>query len=188
MFGRRRARVSREMLAVADERFHAVLARHDRMERALCEALDVMRTELASRADVLDEALERIATIGRELIDRVDADRFERRALTVAVERLARSVSQPLAASAQAARTSAVIGGSFFGMDDTAALLPDVPADASSSNAGLIALHDDVLAVPLDQHVEVRCRFGDRWVDGFEVCERVAEDDRVRYRLRRRAD
>ena len=36
--------------------------------------------------------------------------------------------------------------------------------------------------------VEVRCRFGDRWVTGFEVCEVIRLDDATRYRLRRRSD
>jgi hypothetical protein len=37
--------------------------------------------------------------------------------------------------------------------------------------------------------VEVRCRFGDRWVSGFEVCEVLRLDDTTtRYRLRRRSD
>jgi hypothetical protein len=36
--------------------------------------------------------------------------------------------------------------------------------------------------------VEVRCRFGDRWVTGFEVCEVIRFDDEIRYRLRRRSD
>lgn len=36
--------------------------------------------------------------------------------------------------------------------------------------------------------VEVRCRFGDRWVTGFEVCEVIRFDDVTRYRLRRRSD
>ncbi len=36
--------------------------------------------------------------------------------------------------------------------------------------------------------VEVRCRFGDRWVTGFEVCEVIRLDDETRYRLRRRSD
>ncbi|HET9729815.1 MAG TPA: hypothetical protein VFR41_10365, partial [Acidimicrobiia bacterium] len=36
--------------------------------------------------------------------------------------------------------------------------------------------------------VEVRCRFGDRWVDGFEICETIHDEAGERYRLRRRSD
>ncbi len=42
--------------------------------------------------------------------------------------------------------------------------------------------------MPLRDGVEVRCRFGDRWVTGFEVCEVIRFDDEIRYRLRRRSD
>ena len=36
--------------------------------------------------------------------------------------------------------------------------------------------------------VEVRGRFGDRWVDGFEICEVMTTPDGPRYRLRRHRD
>ncbi|HEY5077366.1 MAG TPA: hypothetical protein VIJ48_07680, partial [Acidimicrobiia bacterium] len=36
--------------------------------------------------------------------------------------------------------------------------------------------------------VEVRGRFGDRWVDGFEICEVMTTPDGPRYRLRRNRD
>ena len=35
---------------------------------------------------------------------------------------------------------------------------------------------------------EVRCRFGDRWVDGFEICEVLHDEFGIRYRLRRLVD
>jgi len=50
--------------------------------------------------------------------------------------------------------------------------------------APMIDLDDD----DHDTSVEVRCRFGDRWVDGFEVCETIHTDAGERYRLRRRLD
>jgi hypothetical protein len=36
--------------------------------------------------------------------------------------------------------------------------------------------------------VEVRGRFGDRWVDGFEICEVMTTPEGPRYRLRRQRD
>ena len=42
--------------------------------------------------------------------------------------------------------------------------------------------------VPSEIAVEVRGRFGDRWVDGFEVCEVMSTPAGPRYRLRRRRD
>ncbi len=35
---------------------------------------------------------------------------------------------------------------------------------------------------------EVCCRFGDQWLDGFEISEKVEDELGVRYRLRRRTD
>jgi hypothetical protein len=40
----------------------------------------------------------------------------------------------------------------------------------------------------LPDGVEVRCRFGDHWVTGFDVCDVVERDGEMRYRLRRRSD
>jgi hypothetical protein len=42
-------------------------------------------------------------------------------------------------------------------------------------------------ALPIDGE-EMSARFGDRWVDGFEVCEAVSHGIEFRYRLRRRVD
>jgi hypothetical protein len=39
-----------------------------------------------------------------------------------------------------------------------------------------------------DTAVEVRCRFGERWVDGFEIFEVLHKETGIRYRLRRRID
>ncbi len=39
-----------------------------------------------------------------------------------------------------------------------------------------------------DAAVEVRGRIGDRWVDGFEICEVITTPAGPRYRLRRRLD
>jgi hypothetical protein len=55
--------------------------------------------------------------------------------------------------------------------------------------AGVVGVAPETL-VPHAPHgaVEVRCRFGDKWVDGFEICEIVRTGGRVRYRLRRLLD
>ncbi|MCU1353229.1 MAG: hypothetical protein JWM05_2438 [Acidimicrobiales bacterium] len=49
------------------------------------------------------------------------------------------------------------------------------PAPVSSTNAGPV--------LPAGQHVEVRCRYDGRWVDGFDVAEPVADGYRVRRSL-----
>jgi hypothetical protein len=41
---------------------------------------------------------------------------------------------------------------------------------------------------PADIAVEVRGQFGDRWVDGFEICEVMTTPSGPRYRLRRQRD
>ncbi len=43
-------------------------------------------------------------------------------------------------------------------------------------------------AGPTEIAVEVRGRFGDRWVDGFEICEVMTTPSGPRYRLRRQRD
>jgi hypothetical protein len=121
------------------------------------------------------------------VIDNASADRSERRALATAVDALARSLSQSPAAPAPIGAMQRVVGGSFFGVGATGAPAIDIAAEPSSV-PHLRALRDDAIAVTPEHRVEVRCRFGDRWVDGFEVCEVVADSDRLRYRLRRRAD
>jgi hypothetical protein len=40
----------------------------------------------------------------------------------------------------------------------------------------------------LDASRPVSCRFGDQWLEGFEIAEKVEDDSGVRYRLRRRTD
>jgi hypothetical protein len=137
------------------------------------------------------ETLERVVACCDRLVERVDEERSERRTLAAAIDGLARSLLQAREHVAHAAAAHKVIGGSFFGVSSSA-LVVDVPAPpspaASTDPAALIDIRIDEVAVAPDRVVEVRCRFGDRWVDGFEVCELIADDERIRYRLRRTAD
>ena len=126
----------------------------------------------------MSETLERVAVLYEQLLAHVEADRTERRALTdafVALESLHRA---PVAEHAVTPATSKIIGGTFYGLGSNL-LIASTPTEPMTP---------DTVAVQPDRVVEVRCRFGDRWVDGFEVCELVADDDRVRYRLRRQVD
>jgi hypothetical protein len=54
------------------------------------------------------------------------------------------------------------------------------PAESASPAAGRLSAKDAAL--------EVRGRIGDRWVDGFEICEVMTTPAGPRYRLRRRSD
>jgi hypothetical protein len=73
---------------------------------------------------------------------------------------------------------------------------PEMPAPIVETNAfTAVPSFSDTDAIPTAappelprDGVEVRCRFGDRWVTGFEVCEVIRFDDVTRYRLRRRSD
>lgn len=46
----------------------------------------------------------------------------------------------------------------------------------------------DGAGAPPRDGVEVRCRFGDHWVSGFDVVDVVEDAGETRYRLRRRSD
>jgi hypothetical protein len=163
--------------------------RRAQAEQTLFEALGYMRAELATRDAALQEMFERVIEISDRLFDYVEADRAERKALTTALDALTRSLSQPPTSTAPIGAPQQLIGGSFFGVG---AGLPRPPSfdltGAAPTTPYLRAVHDDAITVTPEHRVEVRCRFGDRWVDGFEVHEVIVDNDRLRYRLRRRAD
>ncbi len=182
-------------LAVADAEMRASFARaitgiesllrtehDDRMqtEIALLDAFGGLRDELADRDASFVRALERVADAWERIADRIEADRIERRALAEAVARLAESLA-PEPAVPGRATTAHVIGGTVFGQ--TVDLRENGNGTAVEPNAATI----DAEMLQLGA-VEVRGRFGDRWVEGFEVCEVVEEAGVLRYRLRRRSD
>lgn len=117
--------------------------------------------EAVARDDTaLAGALERVADSCRMVAEELRAHRAERRALVDAVAHLG-----ALTPEMSQMPKHQVIGGRV---------------DVSGA-----ALEEDTVA---RESVEVRCRFGDRWAAGFEVCEAVRSDGHVRYRLRRRSD
>jgi hypothetical protein len=125
-------------------------------------AVDVS-TELVRVLDV-------VTTMCDHVIEYIEADRAERRLMIEALTRLARSLGEAVAAPS-ASNGERVIGGSM-------------PAGAD-----VLDIREDEPPLVLgEQAVEVRCRFGDRWVDGFEICDIVNDSSGVRYRLRRRID
>jgi hypothetical protein len=155
----------------------------EHVQRALLAALEWLRSDAERRGAELVRALERVGETSALLAERIEADGAERRALADAL--------QLLAAGALAAGTPALgspgeqlIGGTVVAEreidltqvdagDALDAIDPADAADGTSIEAG---------------GVEVWCRFGDRWVGGFEVCEVVRDGQGVRYRLRRRSD
>jgi hypothetical protein len=105
-----------------------------------------------------------VTTMCDRVIEFVEADRAERHRMIEALTLLTRSATAPDSAAPNG-NGERLVGGSI-------APGPDPEFDLR----------------PPETAVEVRCRFGDRWVDGFEIFEVLHNDVGVRYRLRRRVD
>jgi hypothetical protein len=121
----------------------------------------------------LVRVLEVVTTMCGHVITFVEGDREERRLATHADREERRAMIDVLAAlvtrigdvPALAPPREKVLGGSM-----------------NAAPEAVIDLREFDLSRP------VRCRFGDHWLDGFEVAEKVEDDSGVRYRLRRRTD
>jgi hypothetical protein len=172
------------------------------MLATMLETVRGLRTDVTSRDSDVVRVLELVVNVCDHVVECVEADRDERRLMIDTLGRLAEAITQRASVPEIAAPTSRVIGGNVFADDlaiedleinmdedleddvdddfddDDDVIDLDAPAPVNGSNAS--ARHDTV--------VEVRCRFGDRWVDGFEVCESIHAADGERYRLRRRSD
>ena len=146
------------------------------------------------------------------VIEYIEAERAERTMLIETLTRLGRAITDGAAnatAAANAAATAAatttataangsrhdrelrerVIGGSMPAGPEPVIDLrqPDPPAVASSTAVPVEAAEVSA-SVPIKIAVEVKGRFGDRWVDGFEICEVMTTPEGPRYRLRRHRD
>jgi hypothetical protein len=123
---------------------------------------DGQSTADTGRVDVV-RVLDAVTALCDRVVEYIEADRTERRLVIDALTR----VAQSLDASATRAPDdgSRVLGGSMPATDENT-----------------VDLRERATAV------EVRCRFGDRWVDGFEIFDVVSDQFGVRYRLRRRVD
>jgi hypothetical protein len=174
---------------------------------ALVAGLQGVRAGMTARDAELTNVLRHVAQTCEVLAERVQLDRVERAALVDAVSRLTMTLAVAGTLPASAGR-STVIGGTVDPEHTTPApatptpepSLPivrkeiDLDAEERLVDAGVIetsaplAPGTAIRDVPLRDGVEVRCRFGDRWVTGFEVCEVIRFDDEIRYRLRRRSD
>jgi len=110
--------------------------------------------------------LETVTTMCDHVIEYIEADRTERRLMIEALTTLARAMSEALPPpSTPIANTERLIGGSM-----------------EAGPAPVLDIREPETAV------EVKCRFGDKWVDGFEIFEVTRVEEDVRYRLRRRID
>jgi hypothetical protein len=130
------------------------------------------RAELEHRAE-LTALLRRLTDVLDDVGARIDAERADRSELLRALEFLMREVI--LSASPTTAPAS-VTGGT----------VEPGPGRAIAPDRELIDLTE--ARIEPGSLVEVRSRYDDRWVHGFEVIEIVAGADGERYRLTRRHD
>jgi hypothetical protein len=169
----------RALLADAITKLESTLAA-DLEQRTSTEATaNTLRDSVNDHATDLAKAVEAVARMCALLADRIETERDERRALVEAVSALAQRALESPSAIEPDVNKPRLLGGSVY---------PSPPAPD-----GEIVLLDeaangrDVMS-RLDVGAPVRCRFGDSWIDGLQVCDVVGEGADVRYRLRRTVD
>ncbi len=166
---------------------------------ALAAGLQSVRNTIGARDAELAQVLKRVIESCDTLSQRVALDRSERVALTEAVTRLTNAVSaaETYALPAATNGTGTLVGGTVAPASDddfapppgTREIRPSVDIDLPATEAAQRPERPRAGRPAQPDGVEVRCRFGDRWVSGFEVCEVLRLDDTTtRYRLRRRSD
>jgi hypothetical protein len=191
-----------ETAAVLSTRVRTEIEHRMGEPHALAAGLQSVRNTIGARDAELAQVLKRVIDTCDTLSQRVELDRSERIALTEAVARLTDAVSAAatetyvLAGSGNGAAT--VVGGTVDTTVDgdlslprgTTEIRPSVDIDLAASEVEAETPKQPRAGRPArPDGVEVRCRFGDRWVSGFEVCEVLRLDDTTtRYRLRRRSD
>ena len=158
---------------------------------ALTETLTDLRADFARRDAHLSATLTQLGGVCSSLAERIDADREERHELVQTITALAAALVERIDLPA-----THVIGGTVYGddrnggegdADPTTIDLTAVEVGAQQRTASSAGEHDDPTAAPAPGD-EVRCRFGDRWVDGFEILEVHSREGRARCRVRRRSD
>jgi hypothetical protein len=152
------------------------------------------------------------------VIEYIEADRAERRVMIETLAQLSRMITSASPAVIDAAATPGVevladpsagrehvIGGSMpAGPEPLIDLREPAPAFESEPDLPLgmepevpLGIEPEIrlgiepgsdITPEMEIAVEVKGRFGDRWVDGFEICAVMATADGPRYRLRRHRD
>jgi hypothetical protein len=191
-----------ETAAVLSTRVRSEIEHRMGEPHALAAGLQSVRNTIGARDAELAQVLKRVIDTCDTLSQRVELDRSERVALTEAVARLSDAVSAAesyvLPPATNGASTSTVVGGTVDAALDgdlslprgTTEIRPSVDIDLAATEVEADPPKRPRAGRPArPDGVEVRCRFGDRWVSGFEVCEVLRLDDTTtRYRLRRRSD
>jgi hypothetical protein len=213
-FGRRRAQAQEELrtalldaTARLESRSRADAERYQQTQLALLETLEGLRGQLVGRDTEMLRALGQLSDVCGAMEQRMELERAERRELVNVLSNVARAVARQHSGgqvSEITASKSHVIGGTIYGdaefvteLEDDIDDFDDIEPGPGTHEVDLSEVDElDVTTVLAARHasgslsavVEVRCRFGDRWVDGFEVCDVVAHGGDLRYRLRRRSD
>jgi len=145
--------------------------------------------------------LEVVTSMCDHVIEYIEADRVERRLMVETLTQLGHVITEGAAAAAAAAAAAPrasvapldaptaesfeaherVIGGSMPAGPEPVLDLREAEREAEREPW-------NPSASAMEIAVEVRGRFGDRWVDGFEICEVMTTPDGPRYRLRRNRD
>jgi hypothetical protein len=141
--------------------------------------------EFGSREEQLLDVLRQVGRSYELLAEHITADKIERRTLIDALGGAVRAVSG-------AVPKPRLIGGSIFNANDDDIVdqpVADVTADDADDGEEInLTRAEHAVRQATMQAVEVRCRFGDRWVDGFEVADVIDDGTSFRYRLRRKSD
>jgi hypothetical protein len=173
----------RAVLAEAITKLESTLAaehaRRADLQLSTKTAVDNLRDSVAGHATDLAKAVEEVARMCAMLADRIEIERDERRALVEAVTLLARQAMERPTVEAPITRPR-IVGGSVYASPPTTNDHEIVLIDEDANGRGDVAR--------LTVGTAVRCRFGDGWIDGLEVCEIMADGEDVRYRLRRALD
>lgn len=146
------------------------------------ELADGIDRDTREREQALSSSLDRVADALDAVAAQLAEQAHDHRASVAALELLVREVALAFVPPI-ASRASTVIGGTIDPETiDVSAIEPptvDVVADRTE---------DAPVELAVGVVVEVRSRFQNRWVDGFEVVEVVVQGGVERYRLARHAD
>ncbi len=187
-----------ETAAVLSTRVRTELEQRMGEPSALADGIQDIRTTIATHDADLATVLQRVGETCDALAERVQVDQNERAALVDAVGRLTAALTAPGTLlpppSSVAAERAMVIGGTVDPAQPTprAVIEPSIelvetgPPNEIDLIEAARAPEPNPTAAPAPaptgrpvrpDGVEVRCRFGDRWVTGFEVCEVIRTDD-----------
>jgi hypothetical protein len=179
----------REQLSAADAHNRAVLAdaiarielrlsrdleERERIQVSTETAIDNLRNAVTTRDADVARSLAQVANMCAMVAEQIEAERLERRALSEAVELLARPPSPVLEEGPR------VIGGTVFAS-------PELSHDVEIS----IVEDEEDRAEPAPSNGaadDMWCRDDDQWVGGVEIADISHDDDAIRYWIRRRSD